>query len=67
MRTVYEKGNIRKLQYAQNDDGAWFTRQIGGKLVASRWGRCRAGWTPDLTDFTAHELEIRLPTGATET
>jgi len=67
MRTVYEKGNKRKLQYAQNDDGAWFARQIGGKLTASRWGRCRAGSTPDLTGFTARELEIRLPSGATET
>ena len=66
MRAVYEKGNIRKVQYAQNDSGAWFCRTVGGKRLASRWGRCRHNWTPNLEDFIKRELEVHLPKGIVE-
>lgn len=63
MRIVYEKGNIRKVQYAQNDNGVWYCRTIGGKNLASRWGRCREGWSPNLNEYVRQELEVRLPRG----
>lgn len=63
MRVIYEKGNIRKTQYAQNDNDVWYCRTVGGKNLAARWGRCRENWSPDLTGFTQVELSVRLPRG----
>lgn len=60
MRVVYEKGNKRRIQYAQNDKGDWYCRTVGGKNLAARWGRCRE---PDLTDCRQLELPVRLPRG----
>jgi len=61
IRKVYERGRVRKTQYAQNDDGDWYHRATGGKRMASRWSRCRDGWAPDLGAYEIKEIEINLP------
>lgn len=61
MATVYERGKIRKTQYAQSSAGNWYCRSIGGKRPPSRWTRVRDGWTPNLDGYEAKQMHIMLP------
>lgn len=63
IRTVYEKGRVRKTQYVRNDTGTWYCRSTGGKRYSTRWTRVREGWTPDLSEYTTTEVDVILPGG----